>query len=304
MLLYKSGLKQVLNCDKIDCVEQFDFSKNTTYGLGGCAVKGYFPENLLQARYIFDKLSQSGSGFEIIGNGSNVLTSDSGISCSVISTKHLKGIVRLSDTKLLCLAGTTVSELLAYCKKHALSGLEFMCGIPATIGGAAYMNAGVSGKAIGDNVVLVRAYNGKDIKFNRENCNFGYRRSTMRDINALILSIILNVRPSTAEKIEEEILYFKSRRSHLPKGKSCGCVFKNPENVSAGYLIEAAGLKGFRYGGAVVSPLHANFILNDGGTASDVRTVIETVKNKVLQKFGILLKEEVVYIGEFNDFNG
>lgn len=303
MLLYKSGLKQSLNC-VTECVEGFNFSKNTTYGLGGCAVNGYFPKNLLQARYIFDKLSQSTDGFEIIGNGSNILTDDGGINRSVISTKRLKGIVRLNDTKLLCLAGTTVAELLAYCKKHALGGLEFMYGIPATIGGAAYMNAGISGKAIGDKVVLVRAYNGKDLKFTCEICNFGYRRSTMRDINALILSIILNVQPSSAQKIEEEILYYKSRRSHLPKGKSCGCVFKNPENVSAGYLIEAAGLKGFRYGGAIVSPLHANFIINDGGTASDVKAVIEAVKNTVLQKFGILLKEEVVYIGDFNDFNG
>ena len=212
--------------------------------------------------------------------------------------------MRLSDPKLLCLAGITVPELLAYCKKHALSGLEFLYGIPATIGGAVYMNAGVSGKAIGDSVELVCAYDGKDLKFSRENCNFGYRRSTMRDINALILSTILNVQPSTAQKIEEEISFYKSRRSHLPKGKSCGCVFKNPENASAGYLIEAAGLKGFRYGGAVVSQMHANFILNDGGTASDVKTVIDTVKKRVLQKFGILLKEEVVYIGEFNDFNG
>lgn len=304
MLLYKSGLKQSLNNYKIDCVERFDFSKNTTYGLGGCAEKGYYPKNLVQARYIFDILSQNASGFEILGNGSNVLTSDGGINRAVISTRRLKGIVRLSDTKLLCLAGTTIAELLAYCKRHSLGGLEFMFGIPATIGGAAYMNAGVSGKAIGDKVELVCAYNGKDLVFNRENCNFGYRRSTMRDINVLILSIILSVQPGIAQKIEEEILYYKSKRSHLPKGKSCGCVFKNPENASAGYLIEAVGLKGFRYGGAVVSPKHANFILNDGGTAGDVKYVIDTVKSKVFQKFGILLNEEVVYIGDFNDFNG
>lgn len=303
MLLYKSGLKNVIKSNKALGAEAFDFSKNTTYGLGGLAECCYYPQNLVQARRAFDILSESGKPFEILGAGSNVLVSDSGLDGGVISTKKLKGIVGLGDGKILCLAGTKISELLSYCKKHGLGGLEYMYGIPATVGGAVNMNAGVCGKAIGDNVVLVRAYGGFDIKLTREICDFGYRHSTMRDINAIILSIILKTEHSTAEKIMEQINFYKARRAHLPVGRSCGCVFKNPENYSAGYLIENAGLKGVRRGGAVVSSAHANFIINEGGSAEDARALIRFVKDTVFRKFGVALKEEVVYIGEFNDFN-
>ena len=166
------------------------------------------------------------------------------------------------------------------------------------------MNAGVSGAAIGTDIAYVRIYDGKSHVLTREMCDFAYRHSTMRDIKALILSIIVNVCDSSVEEIEERLAFYRQRRSHLPKGKSCGCVFKNPDGMSAGYLIENAGLKGFRIGGAYVSERHASFIINDGGLAVDVKALIEVVKSKVLERFGILLNEEVVYIGEFNDFNG
>ena len=182
--------------------------------------------------------------------------------------------------------------------------MEYLYGIPATVGGAAYMNAGVSGFAIGNNILNVRLYNGCELYFSSENCVFGYRHSTMCDIKALITSITVKIDQAPAEVIDERIDYFKRRRIHLPKGKSCGCVFKNPEGASAGQLIELSGLKGFQVGGARVSSAHASFIINEGGTAADVKSVIETVKKRVYEKFGILLNEEVVYIGEFNDFNG
>ncbi|MCM1546256.1 MAG: UDP-N-acetylmuramate dehydrogenase [Clostridiales bacterium] len=289
---------------KIKTVSPFKFSENTTYGLGGNAVAAYLPATPYEAKIAFDRLSQNGIPFEILGNGSNVLVSDKGISGAVISTKRLRGIVRLDKNRVICLAGTRTGELLAYCKRHNLGGLEYLYGIPATVGGAAYMNAGVSGAAFGNDIQSVRLYDGKSFVFSNEKCDFAYRHSTMRDIKALILSIIVNVCDSSAEEIEERITYYKQRRAHLPKGKSCGCVFKNPDGVSAGYLIESAGLKGLKVGGAFVSDKHASFIINEGGSAGDVKALIETVKNKVFQMFGILLDEEVVYIGEFNDFNG
>ena len=304
MLLYKSGLKNCIAEPKIKIVSPFKFSENTTYGLGGNAIAAYMPKTVYEAKIAFDRLTSNGIPFEILGNGSNVLVSDKGISGAVICTKSLRGIVRLDKNRLLCLAGTKVAELLAYCKKHSLGGLEYLHGIPASLGGAAFMNAGVSGAAIGGNVESVRIYDGKSRILTREMCNFAYRHSTMRDIKALILSIIVNVCDSSIEEIDERLKYYKQRRSHLPKGKSCGCVFKNPVKVSAGYLIDNAGLKGFRVGGAYVSERHASFIINDGGSADDVKALIEIVKSKVFEKFGILLNEEVVYIGEFNDFNG
>ena len=166
------------------------------------------------------------------------------------------------------------------------------------------MNAGVSGEAIGNNIVNVHIFDGKSTVLSNENCNFGYRCSTMRDINALILSIILKTHKSSKSSIENRLTYYIERRCGLPSGKSCGCVFKNPEGNSAGRLVEAAGLKGLRIGNAEVSNKHANFIINHGASAADVRRLIMLVKERVFEKFGIILEEEVVYIGDFNDFNG
>ena len=303
MLIYKSGLKNAVEAANIRRVAPFSFAKNTTYGLGGYAEKAYYPKTPWQAKRVYDNLKNCGTPFEIVGCGSNLLVADSGMEGEVVSTRELRGIIRLSENKLLCLAGTKISELLAYCKKHNLGGLEYLYGIPATVGGAAYMNAGVSGFAIGDNIIDMCVYDGKVSHFSNEKCNFGYRRSTMRDINALILSIIVKVNAMPVQEIDERIAFFKDRRSHLPKGKSCGCVFKNPEGYSAGYLIDATGLKGFTIGGARVSDVHADFILNESATAYEVKTLINLVKSRVLEKFGIELEEEVVYIGEFNDFN-
>ena len=304
MLSYKSGLNNCVKYPKIKIVSPFKFSENTTYGLGGTAIAAYLPATPYEAKTAYDRLTSNGIPFEILGNGSNVLVSDKGISGAVISTKNLRGIIRLDKNRLLCLAGTRIGELLSYCKKHGLGGLEFLYGIPATIGGAAYMNAGVSGAAIGDHIESVCVYDGKLRVLIREKCNFAYRHSTMCDIKALILSIIVNVCDSSAEEIEERITYYKNRRSHLPKGKSCGCVFKNPDGASAGYLIEKAGLKGMRVGGAYVSGQHASFIINEGNSSADVKKLINIVKSKVSERFDILLEEEVVYIGDFNDFNG
>lgn len=304
MLLYKSGLNNCVGEPKIEIISPFKFSENTTYGLGGNAIAAYLPKTPYEAKIAFDRLTSNGIPFEIIGNGSNILASDKGISGAVVSTKNLRGIVRLDKNRLLCLAGTKTGELLAYCKKHRLGGLEYLYGIPASLGGAAYMNAGVSGAAIGADIESVRIYDGKSRVLTHEMCDFAYRHSTMRNIKALILSIIVNVCESKVEEIDERLSYYRQRRSHLPKGKSCGCVFKNPEGVSAGYLIENAGLKGLKVGGAHVSERHASFIVNDGGTADNVKALIEIVKSRVLEKFGILLDEEVVYIGDFNDFNG
>lgn len=301
MLLYKSGIKGCL-ARQPQPKSDFTFSRNTTYGLGGRAPVAYYPKNLVEARRVVDELNSTGKEFVVIGNGSNILASDSGFNGAVISTKKLSGVINRGD-RLVCLAGTKIGTVLAYCKKHNLGGLEYLNGIPASMGGAAYMNAGVGGDCIGNDILSVAVYDKKTRIISQKSCNFGYRRSTMRDINALILCVTVKIRPSSSEEIDEKTNYYKSRRAHLPKGRSCGCVFKNPQGISAGLLIENANLKGLSVGGAFVSPEHANFIINNGGTASDVKTLIETVRTKVFEKFGVLLREEVVYIGEFNEFN-
>lgn len=287
----------------IDRQIDFNFSKNTSYGLGGLCKVAYFPKTEEEAIKVFEMLKQCGSKFIVLGCGSNILASDKFYDGAVISTSRLKGISRTKQG-IACLSGTTVAEILNYCRANGLSGLEFLAGIPASVGGLAYMNAGAGGRYISDVLESCAVYNGKLRNLTNKLCNFGYKYSTMRDINGIILSCSFKLEQVEPQQVSLNINKYIQARLSQPKGKSCGCVFKNPEGLSAGKLIDYCGLKGFAYGGARVSREHANFIINEGAMASDVYKLIKFVKKTVLEITGIALEEEVVYIGDFNDSFG
>lgn len=289
------------NCLNLSAFTDFCFAQNTTYRLGGRARIAYYPKNIYQAVAAFNYCKNNGLKTFIIGNGSNVLASDKEFDGAVISTKYLKGIIRLRNDRLFCLAGTTVPQLLNYCKTHGVGGVEYLTKIPASIGGAAYMNAGAAGKYLGGDIEKVLIYDGKKRYLWQKDCNFTYKHSTMRDINCIILAVVVKLKANSNSKIADEIEHYSGLRKRLPKGRSCGCVFKNPPDGFAGQLIENAGLKGIRYGSAVVSREHANFIISEGQSASDVKELISLVKYVVMLKFGVELDEEVVYIGDFNE---
>ena len=277
----------------------FNFSKNTSYGLGGLCKVAYFPKTEEEAVKVLDTLNNHNQKFFVLGCGSNVLASDSYFDGAVICTSQLKGIVKTEDG-IACLSGTTVAELLSFCRERGLSGLEFLAGIPASVGGITYMNAGAGGYFISDILKNCAIYDGQLYNFSNKLCNFGYKYSTMRDINGIILSCSFILTQTTPRQVNENINKFISTRLSQPRGKSCGCVFKNPEGLSAGKLIEHCGLKGFAFGGARVSREHANFIINEGTVASDVYKLIKFVKKTVFEITGVTLEEEVVYIGDFN----
>ncbi len=286
--------KSVLRTDK------FNFSEYTTYGLGGKATVAYFPESVEQLEAVYDTLAEENKKFVVLGYGSNVLVADDGFDGYVISTKKLNGIIVKEDA-IYCDCGVTVTALLKFCLKNGFGGYEYLAGIPATLGGLALMNGGVPQRHIGEDILNVDFYNGKTCKISNKNCKFGNKHSTMRDINGVITGLNLSKYAVPREASAKKIQSFLEKRKIQPHGKSCGCVFKNPEGCSAGKLIDDCGLKGFRCGGAYVSGCHANFIINDGGSAADVHRLICTVKNNVFEKTGIVLEEEVVYIGEFNE---
>ena len=193
--------------------------------------------------------------------------------------------------------GARMSEVLKVCRDNTLSGLEFACGIPGSIGGMVAMNAGCFNKSISDRVVFVVAENGV---YNNKNCSFDYRSSRF-SLGETVFEVGFGLKIGEQESIEEKIDRFSSvRKRSQPKGNSCGSCFLN-EGFFAGKVIDQAGLKGYRIGGASVSDRHANFIVSDGGTAKNVRDLIEYVKKRVYDFSGIVLHEELKYVGEFDE---
>lgn len=307
MVLYNSKRIDInndlsLSFNKIETMLDVPFSKLTTYGCGGRARAVLCPHNLLQAKVAYDIASKQ--NMTIIGNGSNVLAQDGYYDGFILSTKKIKGIFRCSNDVIFCACGTSVAELMNYCKINALSGLEYLAGIPATVGGLTFMNGGIVDCHIQNSVISVLLYDEKIRIISNEKCCFGYKYSTMRDIKSIILGVWLRVSQNKTSVVEDNINTFLFCRENLPRGKSCGCVFKNVNGVSSGKIIQDCGLCGTRIGSAYVSEKHANFIVSDGNDSVSVKTLIDKVKRTVKDKFGIVLEEEVVYIGEFNDFNG
>lgn len=285
--------------DHIKAINDFSFAKNTTYACGGNAEIAYFPNSIKQAIQIYARIAEAGKKFIVLGNGSNVLASDNNFEGAVICTKDLNGIRRVGENALFCYAGTKVASLIKYCIDYGLGGLEYLAGIPATVGGLAFMNGGAGGSYICENIMNVLFYDGSIHKFSNKKCKFGYKYSIMRDINCFVLGVELKIYPQNSENVRKNVYTYLNRRKFHPKGASCGCVFKNTGGISAGKLIDECGLKGLNCGGAFVSERHANFLINKGGSAADVYKLIATVKEKVFEQTGIMLEEEVVYIGDF-----
>ena len=269
------------------------FSAHSSIGCGGEASVAYFPQSIEQVEWIVRKLCQENKPYYTVGAMTNILPPDGRLEKVVLGMSRLKGI-----HKLFVLAGTTGGELLAYCRKHLYSGAEFLYGIPCTLGGVLYMNAGVAGQYISDiveNVTVLR--NGKQEIVSVEDCAYGYKTSVFMQNGDIILGAQLRLQKADAIMIENRLHSYRERRKHLPKGKSMGCVFKNPNGMIAGKLIEGAGLKGLRIGGATVSSQHANFIINENGaTASEIKQLISIIKNAVFAQYKVQLEEEIRYL--------
>ena len=275
----------------------FDFAKQGTMGTGGVAPLALFPENEAQMLEILALLQQKQLPYCIVGNLSNTLAADGTIRKVVVCTKHMK-YTRLSGGYLYAEAGINSGRLLQRCISAGVSGLEFLEGIPCTLGGALYMNAGVNGAHMSDVVETVRIYrDGRVQTIPLHDCAYDYKSSVFMGSSDVILGATMRLTPASPAYIQEQIAIYKNRRSHLPKGKSLGCIFKNPKGRLAGELIDGAGLKGLRIGGAFVSQEHANFIINEyNATSQDVRTLIMLIKNAVYAQYKIVLEEEIRYL--------
>lgn len=274
----------------------FDFTKKSSIGCGGVAPVGFYPTTQEETLALIGDLQKSGLSYAVVGNATNILPPDGIVETAIVCMKSLKGITETS-TGAFVSAGTTSGELLQYCKNRAHSGAEFLVGIPCSLGGALYMNAGVGGAYVGDiveNVVVIRG--GKVEKIPRKECGYAYKRSAFMQNNDVILGANLRLTQTDKNSVMQRLEYYNARRAHLPKGKSMGCVFKNPEGFVAGKLIEGAGLKGLRVGDAFVSETHANFIINGGKASSEqIKSLIQIIKNAVFAQYKIQLEEEIRY---------
>lgn len=278
--------------------------KHTNFRLGGPATLLAIPETEEALVTTIQTVRQADAPMLLIGNGTNLLVRDGGYKGVVIKINH-QGMKNLTieGRTITAEAGALLSTVSKRAQQAGLSGLEFAGGIPGSLGGAVYMNAGAYGGEMKDVVTSVRVLgqDGKVETFTREQLEFGYRTSRFHKAGDIVLSVTMEL----AEKDPSEILLtmkeldFK-RTSKQPLDKpSAGSTFKRPEGDYAGRLIDEAGLRGLRFRGARVSPKHCGFVILDGeGCAKDVETLIGMIQKTVFDKFGVKLEKEVIVLGD------
>jgi UDP-N-acetylmuramate dehydrogenase len=257
--------------------------------------------------------SRAGAPVTMLGGGSNVLVSDAGVRGLVIRARGGE-ICRTGVDSLRADAAVTINGLVRWTINHGCAGLEAWAGTPGTVGGAVFGNAHFAGRLMGDLVTRARLVSraGVETDVLRGEMSFGYEGSRLRITGEILVwaeFVVADGDPATLRKVARESLAFRKRTQPLDT-PSAGCVFRNPqpgrdtvpEGIpwSAGALIDRAGLKGESVGGARVSPTHGNFILNDGhATARDIRLLVERCRTRVREQFGVELREEIVYLGDF-----
>lgn len=279
-------------------------SRHTTFKIGGPADYFLTPETEEQLKDTFVAAKSAGLPVMIMGNGSNMLVGDKGIRGAVICLCKKLNSIKVNDCEIYVGSGVLMSKVSSVALSHSLSGFEFASGIPGTVGGGVYMNAGAYGFELKEIIKSVRYMDndGKIAEILCEDCEFGYRKSIFEKQGYTILGATFKLNKGDATEIRAAIDdYTKRRVTKQPIEKpSAGSVFKRPEGYFAGALVEGAGLKGFSIGGAQVSEKHAGFIINTGNaTAKDVLDLIEHIKAVVLEKDGVVLEPEVRLVGEF-----
>ena len=276
-------------------------SCHTSFKIGGAADIFISVSSANELSAVFKKCGELNIPRFIIGKGSNLLVSDLGLEGAVISLLGLNGISVFGE-EITCGAGAALSDICRAALRNSLTGLEFAYGIPGSIGGAVYMNAGAYGGEISGAVLSAECMtaDGSTVKVEAKDMNFGYRKSVFKENGTTVISAVLRLQKGKKKEIEEKMEdYISRRKSKQPlEYPSAGSFFKRPEGYFAGALIEKNGLKGASVGGAQVSCKHAGFIINRGGaTAADVMKLSRKVSDTVLAKDGVSLEREVIFIG-------
>ena len=277
-------------------------SHHTSMRVGGPADLYVRPRDPRSLETVFRISEGAGLPITVIGLGTNLLVRDGGIRGVVVSTVHLTELT-VEKTTLRAGAGLSLPRLSKVAAQLGLSGLEFAAGIPGTVGGGVVMNAGAHGGCLGDVLVWVELWAPGGATYHTQTAELGleYRQSRLLKTREVVVEACFQLelgRPEEVERERQRLLALRKKTQPLGL-PSAGSYFRNPAEGPAGWFIERAGCRGMVRGGAQVSPLHANFIVNRGGaTAGDILTLAEEVRQRVADRFGVWLEPEVEVLGE------
>lgn len=278
-------------------------SRHTSFRIGGSADMMAMPKNEAELSNLLQKAAANNIPVTLIGNGSNLLVRDKGIRGLVIKLGNMLNEILVDGNKITFGSGVSLALASRKAAENSLSGMEFAVGIPGSIGGAVYMNAGAYDGEMANVVAAVRVMDatGKVTIMSAEELRFGYRKTALQESGLIVTSVTVVLQKAEQQKIMAKMDDFSQRRiSKQPlELPSAGSMFKRPPGYFAGTLIEQTGLKGYSVGGAQISEKHAGFVVNTGNaTAADVLGLIKDVQDRVLAAHGVLLQPEVLVIGE------
>ena len=275
----------------------------TSFRAGGCARYLVFPEDEEALTAVVREVEEAGVPYYVTGNGSNILVRDGGFPGVIIKIADGFSEIRTEGNRIIAGAGALLSAIAKEAARQSLSGLEFASGIPGSLGGAVYMNAGAYDgemKNVLETVRLLDPQTGTIREAKAEELELGYRYSKLYETGEIVLGAVMQLQPGDQEEIRGKIRDFTERRTTKQplSYPSAGSFFKRPEGYFAGKLVQDAGLKGLTVGGAQVSTLHSGFVINIGGaTATDIIALMHLVQARVKEQFGVDLEPEVRIIG-------
>ena len=294
--------KKLEKINNLNLKENVKMKDYTSFNVGGEADLLISPQNKKALAKALEYISHTNIPFFPLGSGSNIIVSDKGYRGIVIHLEKLNNL-KINKNKIIAQTGISLAKLADKAKEAELTGAEFASGIPGSLGGALFMNAGAYGGEMKDIIesVLVVNYKGEFQKIDNKKLNLSYRNSILQKKNLIAIEATIKLEKGEKEKIAAKMreLNNKRRKKQPLDWPSAGSIFKRPKNDYAGRLIEEAGMKGYNVGDAQVSEKHAGFIINKGqATAEDIKKLIKIVRNKVYEQSGIYLEVEPEFIGE------
>lgn len=277
---------------------------HTTFRVGGAAALYLELKSEQEFRDILTLLHVSGEDYFVVGNGSNLLVSDTGYDGIILHPSKEFSDVRVEGDRLICESGATLAAIARVALEQGLTGFEFAAGIPGSLGGAIVMNAGAYDgemKQVVESVKLVTP-KGEIVTKSCDEMKFSYRHSILKEESYLVLGVVLKLKKGEKSEIKAKMdeLAAKRREKQPLEYPSAGSAFKRPEGYFAAKLIQDAGLSGFQVGGAQVSTKHCGFVINkENATAEDIYELIKQVKKQVKEQFDVILEPEVICLGNF-----